>query len=354
MGKIKTTSLHRIFLKYSVLLIMLMLLCFMIAVQLDLLFQNLELYHVKNDNGVAGIFLILTVLSAIGLSWYYSHRVAAEVRLLTHEIESLQEEKLDSVAGNSCIKEIEQTLRVLEQLKTELAASLEQQWRMEEQKRECMLALGHDMKTPIAILKGNSELLAETELDELQRIYNDRNLYNINRMQQYTEAMLQVFKSGSTEEVVRSSQDFDTFFQELIKNYKLLAEQSGHQLELSIHSCGGYEFDAVMLERAINNIVMNAIEYSPAGGELRIAVNRAEGIHIVVEDSGTGFSESLLEHATEAFARGDKSRTKDEDKLHIGLGLYQARQIVEAHEGKLLLSNFGALGGAKIEIILPA
>lgn len=354
MGKVKTTSLHRIFLKYSVLLIMFMLLCFMIAVQLDLLLRNCGLYHFKNDNGVAGIFLILTVISVIGLSWYYSHRIGMEVRELTRQIESLQEEKLDSVVGNSRITEIEQTLRVLEQLKTELAVSLEQQWRMEEQKRECILALGHDMKTPIAILKGNSELLGETELDELQRIYNERNLYNINRMQQYTEAIMQVFKSENTGEVVRKSQDFDTFFQELIRNYKSLAEQSGRQLELSVHPCGEYAFDAVMLERAINNIVMNAIEYTPVGKTIRIMLNRTEEIHIVVEDSGTGFTESLLEHATEAFVRGDKSRSREEDKLHIGLGLYQARQVIEAHGGKLVLSNSDALGGAKIEIILSA
>lgn len=352
MGKIKTTSLRSIFLKYGFLLIMFILVVFFIAVQLDKMFQKLEIYHTENDNGVAAIFLILTIFVVISLSWYYSHRVGREVRELTRHIESLQENKLDVKVGNSHITEIEQTLRVLEQLKTELAVSLEQQWRMEEQKRECILALGHDMKTPIAILKGNSELLAETELDELQRIYNERNLYNINRMQQYTEAIIQVFKSENTGEVVRKSQDFDTFFQELIKNYKLLAEQSGRQLELFVHPCGEYAFDAVMLERAINNIVMNAIEYTPAGKTIRIMLKRTEEIHIVVEDSGTGFTESLLEHATEAFVRGDKSRSKEEDKLHIGLGLYQARQVIEAHGGKLVLSNSDALGGAKIEIIL--
>lgn len=352
MDKIKLKSLRRIFLDYSVSLFVFMLLCFIMAVQIDSFVQSRGIYRCESDNGVLLIFLILMTIVIIYQSWHYGRMISAEMQQLTDQVINIQQERLDAKAGHSRIREIELTLGVFEQLKSELADSLEKQWRMEEQKKECILALGHDMKTPIAILKGNSELLTESGLNELQCVYNESNLYNIDRMQQYTEAIIQVFKSDNRGEITRKSQDFDAFAQQLMQNYQLLAEQSGRRLESEIHSCGMYDFDASMLERAINNIIMNALEYSPEQGTVKIRLYRNDAIHIIVEDSGSGFSDDMLEHATEAFVRGDKSRTKSRDTLHIGLGLYQARQAIEAHGGELVIANSETFSGASIEIIL--
>lgn len=352
MGKVKIKSLRRILFKYSFLQIVLMLFTFMISVQIHRFFQKYSFYKLKGDNGVVLIFITLMVMMVICLNRFFSHMIATEVRQLTNQVEKLQEEKLDTMIGHSGIAEIEQTLRALEKLQSELEHSLNEQWRMEKLKNDCIIALGHDMKTPIAILKGNSELLAETELNQLQRVYNESNLYNVHRMQQYTEALIEGYKSNSMENCVKEYQNFNVFFNELLNNYRLLAKKYSRTLKIEISQCGEYSFDALLLERAVNNIVMNAFDYTEVDGIIKITLVRTDSIHLMVEDSGKGFSDELLKYATEAFVRGDKSRRKVENELHLGLGLYQTKQIMNYHEGRLMLSNSKTLGGAKIELIL--
>lgn len=352
MGKVKSRSLRKILFKYSILHIVFMLFCFLISVQLHVFFQRYNFYKLKGDNGVVLFFFILMVIMVVNLNRYFNHKISTEVRQLTSQVKKLQEENLETIIGHSGITEIEQTLRALDKLQSELEHSLNEQWRMEKHKNECIIALGHDMKTPIAILKGNSELLAETELNQLQRIYNESNLYNVHRMQHYIEALIEAYKCNGKEDCRIKKQNFDDFFDKLINNYHLLSKKYHRTLKIEISPCGEYIFDALMLERAINNVVMNAFEYTKEDGTIKIILVRTDLIHLIVEDSGKGFSDELLNHAMEAFVRGDKSRSKVKDELHLGLGLYQTKQIIDYHEGKLIISNSNTLGGAKIELIL--
>ena len=105
--------------------------------------------------------------------------------------------------------------------------------------------------------------------------------------------------------------------------------------------------------RAFQNIVGNALDYSPAGKGIRIDFSSREEegeayMAVKVTDEGPGFSAEDLKHAAERFYRGDKSRSS---KVHYGIGLHTTRQFAENQGGYLVLAN-GEGGGAEATLYI--
>jgi signal transduction histidine kinase len=110
------------------------------------------------------------------------------------------------------------------------------------------------------------------------------------------------------------------------------------------------ECDGDALERAVTAIVHNAIKYTPSGGRILVSTARHRGnAELRIHDSGPGFSDDALVHASDWFWRGDQEQTND----GTGLGLAIADSIARAAGGHLSLGNAVA-GGAQVEISLPA
>ena len=113
---------------------------------------------------------------------------------------------------------------------------------------------------------------------------------------------------------------------------------------------GVVSVDPRLLERALQNIVNNAVEHSPAAMTVKLTIYTTEdALFIRVMDQGKGFSARDLEHAKEEFYRGDTSR---HSAVNYGIGLYNADTIMKIHNGELLLSN-GERGGAVVTLKLP-
>ena len=109
--------------------------------------------------------------------------------------------------------------------------------------------------------------------------------------------------------------------------------------------------DKVLLGRAIQNVVNNALDYSPQDGTLHIDVcGKDDFVEISVTDEGEGFSIEALRHAQEQFFMDDQSRNS---KMHFGMGLYIAKSIMEQHSGELVLENSKSTGGAKVILKIP-
>ena len=105
------------------------------------------------------------------------------------------------------------------------------------------------------------------------------------------------------------------------------------------------------MERAIMNVVSNALDYSPKGSTLCFAVSGEMGnIKIAVTDEGEGFSHEALLHAQEQFYMADHSRGAN---LHFGMGLFITKSIVEQHNGTVVLENAKETGGARVIIRIP-
>ena len=109
--------------------------------------------------------------------------------------------------------------------------------------------------------------------------------------------------------------------------------------------------NATKISRELDNLLSNALRYSPPGGRILIAAERTiEGVQITVDDNGPGFDEQDIPRLFEQFYRGEQARSRATGGA--GLGLAIARGIVEAHDGWIWAENLPA-GGARIGFILP-
>ena len=96
--------------------------------------------------------------------------------------------------------------------------------------------------------------------------------------------------------------------------------------------------DTQRIGRVLNNLISNALRYTPAGGTVNVQVTRGEmGVAVEICDTGEGFKEDDLPYIFERFYRGEKSRNRATGGA--GLGLAISRGIVEAHGGRITVRN---------------
>ena len=120
------------------------------------------------------VHCILGILLLIGAVVWSTHRtgrfLTRETEKLTAAAQAVARKDLDSaVFSGAKVREYESTLQALQTMGDELTGSLQKQWDMEQRQREQIIRLSHKLKTPLTIIKGNAELLAEDDLTEEQR-----------------------------------------------------------------------------------------------------------------------------------------------------------------------------------------
>lgn len=123
----------------------------------------------------------------------------------------------------------------------------------------------------------------------------------------------------------------------LVSTMKMASLLGEHPLELEVHDVW-IQADAMRLEQIVNNLVTNAVKYSPAGSRIKVVV-RQEGqrARLQVIDQGVGIPESLLPHVFDLFVQGE--RTLDRRQGGLGIGLTLVRSLVELHEGEVSVSS---------------
>mgnify|MGYP001852002017 FL=1 len=252
--------------------------------------------------------------------------------------------------GPTRVREFDEALQTMDRLRGELAQSLKTQWAMEQQRAERMAALTHDLKTPLAIVQGNAELLAEEELSAGQRPLVEAILRGAGRAGQYLAALRDICR---VQDAPAPAEDFPLlpFCENLAETGRALCAPRGVRFACAFRLPDGLTLHARRqdLARAVENLLANAARFAPQGGQVTLACRAESGqVLFTVQDDGPGFPDPILRNGGQMFATGDAARSDG----HQGLGLYWARTVAEAHGGRLTLANTG--GGALAVLAVPA
>lgn len=114
---------------------------------------------------------------------------------------------------------------------------------------------------------------------------------------------------------------------------------------------GTFKADKLLLDRAIMNVIDNALDHSPPKGTIYVDVQKQDGfLQISITDEGCGFTAEALHHAQEQFFMENKSRTST---MHFGMGLYITSSIVKQHNGQLVLQNSNQTKGGQVILKIP-
>lgn len=289
-------------------------------------------------------FLVTVAISA----FLFGKKLRKKLTPLLLEIESIKERDLLFVSEKSDIREFNEVLSALHEMKKELEDSLKREWETEQRRKDNISALAHDIKTPVTIIKGNAELLQEET--DIEQIYHYAEVINANtdRIDHYIRLLINEAKG--VEE--HTDAELTQLFAEIKEQSRTLCHTKNVPLRIDENVCGYFTQqiqDAERVVRAVMNIVSNAVEYTdPEKGVVLSLMAENERIVIKVEDYGTGFSIEALRHATEQFYTEKKERSS----AHYGLGLYFAKTVAKEHCGNLILANKIDGSGAEVSIII--
>ncbi len=302
------------------------------------------------------LLMILMVVGGLFVCLFFTARFAKKLRLqldpLYEATSEVAKQNLDFEVGHSNIKEFEDVLLSFSRMKESLKASLEQQWEAEHTQKEQIAALAHDLKTPLTVIQGNADLISETKLDEEQRLYAEYISSSSEQMQLYIRTLIDISRAATGYQLHREDIDVLVYVEELQGQIDALCQTKKIGLRMEIKDLPDVlSADKLLLERAIMNVVNNALEYSPQDSSIHISITDDKShLQITVTDAGQGFTQDALVHAEEQFYMADHSRSSS---LHFGMGLSITKSIVRQHGGQLNLSNSEKTGGAQVTISIP-
>ena len=302
------------------------------------------------------LLIVLIAAGGIFVCLFLTTRFAKKLRLqlvpLFEATSEVAKQNLDFEVGHSNIKEFEDVLISFSHMKESLKASLEQQWKAEQMQKEQIAALAHDLKTPLTVIQGNADLISETELDEEQRLYAEYISSSSEQMQLYIRTLIDISRAATGYQLHMEDIDLPAYIKQLREQIDALCQTKKIGLQVEIeHLPAVLSADKLLLERAIMNVVNNALDYSPQDSSISISMMGDNGsLKISVTDAGPGLSQEDLLHAEEQFYMADRSRSSN---LHFGMGLFITKSIVQQHGGQLILSNSEKTGGAQVTISIP-
>lgn len=306
--------------------------------------------------GPQNLLTIIVFLSGITIillpSVSFGKKIKRKMEPVMYAAERIKDQDLEYDVSYPGVKEIDDCLSSIEEMRNALKDSLERQWKTEQEKSRQMSALAHDIKTPLTVIRGNAELLSEMELTEEQERYMDYIVSSALQIQSYVETLIEVTKS--TDGYRHSFEEIR--IEDVVGDIKKQAFGLAEAYNLKIIWKEQYNSRTVsavygQVVRAVMNIIKNAAEHTPKGGAINIHIEEQSGeLAFTVEDQGSGFTKEALLHGTEQFFMDDTSRSGG---AHYGIGLFSAKSIAEEHGGRILLANLEEAGGAQVRICFP-
>lgn len=295
------------------------------------------------------LILAAFLFEIILLSRLYGGKISRKLIPLQNTTEKIRKKDLAFEIKYSGIEEIDAALQSLDSMKMELKLSLEKQWKMEQTKKTQISALAHDLKTPLTVVRGNAEMLCDTEHTEEQKECTRYIIKNVDQMEQYVQMLIDISKAEAGYSMQRKDVSIRAFLEGLYAQINALASVKQIKTEFDEKNLPDtINVDASLMQRAIINVVSNAVDYSLAHGTIWFSVSSDDNkVRFTVTDSGKGFSPEALKNAKSQFYQGDFSRSS---KLHYGMGLFIADSIVNQHGGTLAVANSPCTGGGMVII----
>lgn len=317
-------------------------------------FTNEWLYeHFPSPEILLYIFIAINCIAVcVILTAKFAKNMRTQLSPLFEATRQVAEQNLDFEVGHSKIKEFEDVLCSFANMKDNLKISLEKQWNAEQLQREQIAALAHDLKTPLTVIQGNIDLINETELDDEQRLYAGYITESSEQIGIYIKALIDISRTVAGYQLHLEKFNIADYMGQIEAQASSLCLTKGICLQLETGvDLGTLKADKLLLERAIMNVISNALDYSPPQGTIYVTTQKVDHfLHISITDEGTGFTSEAIHHAQEQFFMGDKSRTSN---MHFGMGLYITNSIIKQHGGQLVLSNSKKTGGAQVIIKIP-
>lgn len=272
---------------------------------------------------------------------FYKREMENPISVLLYASEQISENRLDFQIETAKENELGRLCQSFENMRQALYENNQKMWRMLEERKRLNAAFSHDMRTPITVLKGYTDLMekyipdgkiSEDKMLEILGMMNGQ----IKRLENYTYKMSQMQKlEDITPKMEKIKWDIFlnkcTGITDVLKGSLQLVTANSSDTEYIL-------IDEELVLEVFENLLSNAVRY--AENKINISISaKNQMLKISIEDDGKGFSKEAIERAAEPFYREEKTGNE-----HFGLGLYICKVICEKNQGQLIVKN-GSMGG---------
>jgi len=285
---------------------------------------------------VEGIMAIIALTSSV--AWLAAGQILARLRLLTETARSISESDLTQRILVQGADEITELTVTFNEMLARLQAAFASQ-------RDFINDAGHELRTPITIIRGHLELLGDDPQEQRETV--ELVIDELDRMNRFVNDLLLLAKAEQPSFLNLECVELSSLTEELYSKAKALALRNW---QLEAQASGLILADRQRLTQAIMNLAENATQHTAASDIIALGSALTEDkVCFWVRDTGEGIAPVDQERIFERFARSFNSRRRSEG---AGLGLAIVRAIAEAHRGRVeLVSRIG--GGSTFTVILP-
>ena len=212
-----------------------------------------------------------------------------------------------------------------------------EQEKVEMERREFVANVSHELRTPLTTMSSYLEALADGAWkdEEIAPSFLQVTQTETHRMIRLVNDLLQLSKMDSRDyDLNREIVNFNQYFNRIIDRFEL--SKSEHVTFVRMLSDKSYyvDIDTDKLTQVVDNIISNAIKYSPDGGNIRFGVVATDSIlKVMISDDGMGIPSENVDRVFDRFYRVDRARARSMGGT--GLGLAIAREMIEAHGGRI-------------------
>ncbi|MEM7379876.1 MAG: HAMP domain-containing sensor histidine kinase [Bacteroidota bacterium] len=287
-------------------------------------------YFVKLGVGATILTMLFAAIIGMLSIWF----LTKNLRLITQTVRKFREGDLDVRIENPEKSDIEVFAYSFNEMADTIVGNIDKMKSVDALRRELIANVSHDLRTPLAILKGYVETLqmkksslSEAEQEEYLQITHD----NVDKLSKLINQLFEYSKLEA-EQVTPVKEPFSIteLSYDLIAKFKVIAERKEVQLELDNPEENSMVFaDVSLVERALQNLIENAIKFTEPKGKVVLSLKRKnENVEINITDTGTGIPLSEQPFIFDRYKQVDKGTKKQ----GYGLGLAIVKKIMDLHD----------------------
>ncbi len=226
--------------------------------------------------------------------------------------------------------------------------------RVADMRRDFVANVSHELKTPLAAIRGYAETLRDGALDEppTARRFTERILNQCRRLQELLSDLLTLSRlEGLATSLEREPVDLHALIRRAAELFSAAAREKRVEIKVAAQRIPSIQGDPDGLERLILNLLDNAIKYNRPEGQVSVRLSRSDGEAVLeVHDTGIGIPPESIPRIFERFYRVDKGRAREEGGT--GLGLAIVKHVAQAHGGQVEVES-RAGKGSTFRVRLP-
>lgn len=297
------------------------------------------------------LFILAFGGALVAIIIFYNKKLKRPLYLLNNCAKEIGNQNLNFTLNYDSGDEMGMLCEAFEKMRVQLMENNSCMWNMVEEQKQIRTAFSHDIRAPLAVLKGYVQMLlrylpekrisAEKQVEILKDIEEQ-----VCRLEGFADIIKKINRLDGIE-VIKEKIDSKSIYTKIQKSISLLNEK--YTLKINyVYKCPEIDrinIDTNLVLEVIENIFLNAVRY--AKSEITIELQRINNnyLKIIVSDDGSGFSDIDIINGCKLYYC-DQS---DDDTVHYGMGLYICKVLCNKHGGEINLGN-NSMGGACVQL----